>query len=100
MKGRKIVYGGGRRWTRRNQPYRADLSFNGKEERRGIPVRMTGERTMQCVEDRERYLRDGGREGGNEDPVHVHGVKHKSCLDALSYWKVSYYKLLCKNTAS
>ena len=88
-KGRKIVYGGGRRWTRRHHPYRRDLSFNGKEERRDTPVRMTGEHTMQCAQDQERYLRDGGRKGGNEDPVHVHGVKHRSCLDALPYWKVS-----------
>ena len=88
-KGRKIVYGGRRRWTRRHHPYRSDLSFNGKVERRDTPVRMTGERTVECAEDRERYLRNGGREGGNDDPVHLHGVKHRSCLDALPYWKVS-----------
>ena len=90
-KGRKIVYGGGWRWTRCHHPYRSDLSFNGKVERRDIPVRMTGERTVVCAEDRERYLRNGGREGRNDDPVHLHGVKHRSCLDALPYWKVSIF---------
>ena len=89
MKGRKIVYGGGRRWTRRHHPYRTDLSFNDKVERRGTLVRMTGERTVECAEGRETYLKDGGREGRNDNPVHLHGVKHKSCLDALPYWKVS-----------
>ena len=93
-KGRKIVYGGGRRWTRRHHPYRSDLSFNGKVERRNNPVRMTGKRILQCAEDRERYLKDGGREGGNDDPVHVHGVKHRSCLDALPYWKVGFFFIL------
>ena len=93
-KGRKIVYGGERRWTRRHHPYRSDLSFNGKVERRNNPVRMTGERILQCAEDRERYLRDGGREGGNDDPVHVHGMKHRSCLDALPYWKAGFFFIL------
>ena len=49
-KGRKIVYGGGRRWTRRHHPYRTDLSFDGKEERRDTPVRLTGEETLECAE--------------------------------------------------
>jgi hypothetical protein len=43
MKGKKIVYEGRRLWTRRHHPYRTDLSFNGKVERRGAPMRMTGE---------------------------------------------------------
>ena len=28
IRGRKIIYGGRRRWTRRHYPYRSDLSFN------------------------------------------------------------------------
>ena len=64
VKERKIVHGGGRRWIHCHHPYRSDLSFNGKVERRGTPVRMTGEHTVECVEEQERYLRDGGREGG------------------------------------
>ena len=87
-KGRKIVYAGGRRWTRRHHPYRRDLSFDGKEERRESPVQLTGEQTLECARGRHRYIRDGGRVGGNDDPVHLHGVKQKSCLDALPYWKV------------
>ena len=87
-KGRKIVYAGGRRWTRRHHPYRRDLSFDSKEERRESPMQLTGEQTLECARGRHRYIRDGGRVGGNDDPVHLHGVKQKSCLDALPYWKV------------
>ena len=83
---RKIIYGGGRRWTRQHHLYRSDLSFNSNVERRAPPVRMTGERTVRCADSRQEFLRRGGREGGNDDPVHVHGVKHRSCLDALPYW--------------
>ena len=88
VRGRKIIYGGGRRWTRRHHPYRTDLSFNGEVERRQPPIRMSGKRTVRLTDDRQEFLRGGGREGGNEDPVHVHGVKHRSCLDALPYWQV------------
>jgi hypothetical protein len=43
VKGKKIVFGRGRQWTRLHHPYRAYLSFNGKVERKDRPVRMTGE---------------------------------------------------------
>jgi hypothetical protein len=89
VKDKKIVFGRGRRWTRRHHPYRVDLSFNGKVERRDRPVSMTGEQTLHCAERCEEYIGNGGREGGTDDPVHVHGVKRKSCLDALPYWQAS-----------
>ena len=93
VRGRKIIYGGGRRWTRRHHPYRSDLSFNGRIERKDPPVRMSGERTIRCADGRQEFLLRGGREGGNDDPVHVHGVKHRSCLDALPYWQVIHASL-------
>jgi hypothetical protein len=83
VKGRKIIYLEGRRWTRRHHPYRSDLSFNGKPERRDPPIWLTGEQTLRHADDRQQYRNDGGREGGVDDPVHVHGVKQRSCLDAL-----------------
>jgi hypothetical protein len=33
-------------------------------------------------------LRVGGRYGSVEDLVHVHGIRQKSCLNELPYWKV------------
>ena len=88
IRGRKIIYRGGRLWTRRHHLYRTDLSFNNKVERRQVLVRISGEHTIRCANNRQEFLQRGGREGGNEDPVHVHGVKHRSCLDALPYWQV------------
>jgi hypothetical protein len=49
VRGSKIVFGGGRRWTRRNHPYRRNLMFNGQEELRPKPVRMTPDETLRCV---------------------------------------------------
>ena len=56
-------------------------------------MRMIGERTLKCANEQHKYLLDSGRKGGNEDPVHIHGVKHKSCLDALPYWQVIFYSV-------
>jgi hypothetical protein len=68
-----------------------DLAFHGKVERRNAPIRMTGEQTLRYADSRHQYLRDGGlREGGNDDLVHVHGLKHRSCLDAPPYWQVRH----------
>ena len=38
------------------------------------------------------YLADGGRENGKEDLIYKHGVKRRSCLDELPYWRVSDMK--------
>jgi hypothetical protein len=35
------------------------------------------------------YIRKGGRHGGPDDLVHIHGVKQLSCLYQLEYWKVN-----------
>ena len=51
-------------------------------------MRMSGERSVRCADIRKEYLQGGGRKGGNDDPVHEYGVKHRSCLDALPYWQV------------
>jgi hypothetical protein len=50
--GRKIVFGGSRRWTRQNHPYRRNVEFNGKDDFRGIPIRMTVKDTIRCIEAR------------------------------------------------
>jgi hypothetical protein len=34
------------------------------------------------------YLIEGGRENSKHDLVHVHGIKRKSILFELPYWKV------------
>jgi len=94
-KGRKIVYGGSRRWTSRTHPYRRNLQFDGKVEFRATPVRMTAEQTIQCGKEREEYLANGGRKGADDDPVHEHGVKRRNALNDLPYWTVSimFYRM-------
>jgi len=89
-KGRKIVYGGSRRWTRRNHPYRRNLEFDGKVETRSTPIRMSAEETMRCRAERDAYIGSGGKKGADSDPVHKHGVKRRSALNDLPYWTVSF----------
>jgi hypothetical protein len=86
--GSKVIFGGGRRWTRRNHPYRRNLDFNGKVEDRGAPVRMTAGQTIRCAQQRADYISRGGREGGRHDPTKEHGVKRLNALYELVYWKV------------
>jgi hypothetical protein len=88
VRGRKIVFEGSRRWTRQNHPYQRNVEFNGKDYFRRIPVRMMAEDTIRCVEARQVYLIEGGRENSKHDLVHVHGIKRKSILFELPYWKV------------
>lgn len=80
VKGKKISFIGDRRWTCRHHLYQIDLSFNGKLERR--------QPSSLCTDGMQDSLREGGK-GGVEDPMHVYGVNHMSCLDALPYWKVT-----------
>jgi hypothetical protein len=89
VKGRKTVYTGGRKWLHRHHPYRRNLDFNGQEEVRSPPVPLTAAETSRCGLEREKYLADGGRENGKDDPVHIYAVKRRSYLDELPYWKVS-----------
>jgi hypothetical protein len=88
-KGRKLVYGGARRWTRRHHPYRRDLSFNGREEHGSVPVRMSPNEVLRCATERQRYIKSGGRPNVKDDPVHKHRVKRRCILWSLPYWSVS-----------
>jgi hypothetical protein len=56
VRGRKIIFGGGRRWTRRNHPYRRSLEFDGRPEFRPAPMRMFANETISCAETREAFL--------------------------------------------
>jgi hypothetical protein len=75
VRGSKVVFNGGRRWTRRNHPYRRNLDFNGKVEGRGASVRLTAVQTIECAQERVAYISQGGRDGGKHDPAKGHGVK-------------------------
>jgi hypothetical protein len=91
-KGRKVIFGGGRRCLHRYHPYRSNLKFNGEAEHRQAPARMAGRDVIRCVQHRETYLRDGGVDGGPHDPVHRHSMKRLPGLYQLDYWEVSIYE--------
>jgi hypothetical protein len=92
-RGNKVIFGGARRWTPRHHPYRRNLYFNGKPKDQMKPVRMSATETIRCAEQLQQYIRNGGRRGGPDDPVHIHSVKRLSCLYQLEYWKVNNYSI-------
>ena len=63
--------------------------FNGREETRGKPNTVTVEEQVHRAIEYENWFREGNKEGGVGDPSKVHGVKRRSILYKLPYWKVS-----------
>jgi hypothetical protein len=89
----KIVYMGQRRYLEENHPWRyAWRLFNGQHEFRPAPRRPIGEYIRQKVEEREEFVDNQhvSRDNKNlpKDPVKEHGVKRRSKLFDISYWKV------------
>jgi hypothetical protein len=62
--------------------------FNGREETRGKPNVVTVEEQVHRANEYHTWLSAGNKEGGNGDPSKVHGVKRRSILHNLPYWKV------------
>ena len=62
--------------------------FNGREEDRGKPNIVTEEEQVSGAVEYQKWLDEGNREGGAGDTSKVHGVKRKSILHNLPYWKV------------
>ena len=52
------------------------------------PNRPTWEEILRWGCERDNFLRGGGVENTEDDPVKLHGVKRKSIFFNLSYWKV------------
>lgn len=64
------------------------------------PPRMTADEVIFHAEKRQQWLDDGGVPGGDDDPVHESGIKRKSILFRLPYWRVisvstPYYNATC-----
>jgi len=63
------------------------------------PARPTGEEVLDWGTARSTFLADGGVENSVADPVKLHGVKRRSILFDLPYWKVKFltrvYLVLC-----
>lgn len=74
--------------------------FRGQVELRMAPPRMTADEVIFHAEKRQQWLDDGGVPGGDDDPVHESGIKRKSILFRLPYWRVisvstPYYNATC-----
>ena len=89
----KQTYTDTRRWLPHDDPWRSttmkDL-FNGREENRGKPNVVNAEEQVQHAIEYKTWLDKGNKEGAVGDPSKVHGVKRKSILHNLPYWKVIF----------
>ena len=87
----KQTYTDTRRWLPHDDPWRSasmkDL-FNGLEENRGKPDVVNAEQQVLRAIEYKNWLDAGNKEGALGDPSKVHGVKRKSILHNLPYWKV------------
>ena len=87
----KQTYTDTRRWLPLDDPWRATSMkglFNGREETRGKPNVVTAEEQVHRANEYQMWLRDGNKEGAAGDPSKAHGVKRRSILYNLPYWKV------------
>jgi len=86
----KMIYLGGRRYLHDNHRFcRARTSFNNQQEWQLPPARPTREEVFRWDTERLNFLRDGGAENLEDDPVKLYGVKRCSIFFLLLYWKVS-----------
>jgi hypothetical protein len=94
----KQTYGGTRRWLPKNHRYRSDAMkdhFNGIMESRPKPKPVSVEEQLQYAAEYEAWKAAGKREGAAGDPSKLHGVKRRSILYKLPYWKVREF-VLCR----
>jgi len=86
----KMIYLGGRRYLHEAHRFRRErASFNREQEWQLPPQRPTGEEVLRWGSQRSDFLRNGGVENSDADPVKLHGVKRRSIFFDLPYWKVS-----------
>lgn len=85
----KMIYLGSRRYLPRDHRFRrARAAFNNHPEYGDYPARRSGTGILEQGRKRAMWLRDGGVEDSDADPVKRHGVKRASIFYALPYWKV------------
>jgi hypothetical protein len=90
----KMIFLGGRRYLHIDHRYRRALAaFNNLPELDMAPERPSGEEVLTWGTERSEFLAAGGHENSMEDPVKRHGVKRRSILFDLPYWKVRDFTL-------
>jgi hypothetical protein len=67
--------------------------FNGEEENMASLDVVSIEEQLRHAAEYEAWKGAGHREGFVGDPSRVHGVKRKSILFKLPYWKVSQHRI-------
>jgi hypothetical protein len=77
--------------------YRTNKRFNGSDEHSTAPPRLRSSNILHYAAKRQEYLNNGGAPDGRDDPVHRIGVKRRSALYDLPYWKVTPYPILFFN---
>jgi hypothetical protein len=65
-------------------------NFNGKVENHPKPRAITVEEQLRCTNEYKAWKQAGNREGAVGDPSKVHGIKRRSILYRLPYWKVRF----------
>ena len=87
----KLTYTDTRRWLPQDDPWRSSRMkdhFNGRIEQSGPPTVVTAEEQLQRGISHQAWLGAGNKEGGDGDQSKIHGVKRRSILHDLPYWKV------------
>jgi len=88
---KKNLYLGHRRHLPMEHQWRRQRSnFDGQTDMRPPPRRMSGRDHLRYANEREEWRRTNQANYGGQtsDPVHEHGVKRRTCLFDLPYWKV------------
>jgi hypothetical protein len=91
----KQTYSGTRRWLPDNHKYRSarmKAHFNGAVENRQKPRAVSIDEQLQYVAEYEAWKAARNKEGASGDPSKAHGVKRRSILYRLPYWKVRTLK--------
>ena len=84
-------------WLAHDDPWRSPGMkdhFNGRIELWGKPKRVTANEQVQRATKYQTWLDEGNKEGTVGDPSKTHGVKRRSILHNLPYWKVNDATLL------
>ena len=64
--------------------------FNGRTEERGPPSVVTADQQLQRGVEYQDWLASGHRDVSDGDPSKIYGVKRRSILHDLPYWKVLF----------
>ena len=87
----KQTYGGTKWWLPDDHKYKLPSNhFNGKIDRRSKSRAVIEEEQLQYASKYKAWKQARNKEGAVGDPSKIHGIKRRSILYWLPYWKVKY----------